>query len=413
MQSVRVLYPLLFWLPAVTGLAAQSEHEPLQISTQLQFEQVLESALANAPEIMEGEVRQQQALDYTEVGNSLISGRPSLQMSFYDDRMLDNVGLQEFEYGVQLPLWRPGERQQARRLGQSYTEQVADWELYLALFIAGRLRVVMMDIQEAETLVSLARQATADSRELVRVTEALFDAGEVPRLDLMQAQSLLLAQRKEELEAEAMLIDSEIAYSTLTGLGARPADLYQETLSELDEITSEHPQLQYLQSEVELKDASIHQSEISTLGNPSVTIGTRRERGDRFQTHSDSIGISVSIPFGASSYVSSRVSAARREKVDAEVLYYNSHRKLSKDLHEVEHDLYLNEQALVLSQEQATLAEQRWDMARDAFELGELTLAPVVIALQQSRDSSRQYQQLLLDRQRLITEYNQIIGVMP
>jgi len=52
-------------------------------------------------------------------------------------------------------------------------------------------------------------------------------------------------------------------------------------------------------------------------------------------------------------------------------------------------------------------------MALTAFGVGETTLAEVVIAQQQAQESERTLQLLLLEKQRLITEFNQIIGVLP
>ena len=66
-----------------------------------------------------------------------------------------------------------------------------------------------------------------------------------------------------------------------------------------------------------------------------------------------------------------------------------------------------------LRRTQADLGRQRFEMALTAFEAGETTLAQAVIAQQEAQQSDRALQELLLERERLITEYNQLVGEMP
>lgn len=393
--------------------SAQSGHEPLEKSATLGFQAVLDAALRNAPETQETPVRQQQADAFAKAGSSWIAGRPSVQFNYYDDATMDNRGQVETQYGVQMPLWRLGERRDSRLLGASYQAQVPLWQDALKLDIAGRVRTVLADIHEAEVLLQVERDATATAQELVRVTRALFDAGSVARLDVMQAENLLLEQRRREYQAEATLVDAEITYEFLTGLAARPAAPHTETQSSETEVTDSHPVLRYLQSDIEVNAGAVRQIEIAARGNPQLSVGTRRERGDRFIPYTDTLNISLTIPFGGKAYVSSQTSAARRQKVDAEVLYLNTQRTLELALHDAEHELFLTRQALPLVGEQAALGTERSTLAQAAFELGEISLLQVLPAVQEARTATRELTLLQLQEQRLITEYNQLIGVLP
>lgn len=403
----------LFLLFPVPVFAAQMAHEHLATSDSLAFADIFVSALEHSPEYMETPVREDQAESYSATGKSWIAGRPSLQMNYYDDSRLDNVGLMEFEYGVQMPLWRPGQRRDTRALGEGYVSQVEQWKQLLSWVIAGRVRAVLADLAAAELGIALQNQVVADAMRLRDVTRTLFEAGEVARLELMQAETLLVESQADLLQAEAALIDAERTYETLTGLDIRPAKAYSEELTSQEELEDSHPQLQYLRSSVNLAEASVKQSENSAKGNPTITIGSRRERGDRFQNSISSVGIQLSIPFGGGSFVSAQSSSARRAKVDAEVSFQNSFIQLNAALHEVEHDLFIVGEEEPLRQSQMDLSRQRYDMALTAFGVGETTLAEVVIAQQQAQESDRTLRFLQLEKQRLITEFNQIIGVLP
>jgi len=312
-----------------------------------------------------------------------------------------------------MPLWRPGQRRDTRALGEGYVTQVEQWKQLLSWVVAGRVRNVLAALAEAELGITLQNQVVADARRLRDVTLTLFEAGEVARLELMQAETLLVESQADLLQAEAAMVDAERTYEFLTALTMRPAKAYSEELTSQEEIENSHPQLQYLRSSVNLADANVKQSENTARGNPTITIGSRRERGDRFQNSISSVGIQLSIPFGGASFVSAQSSSARRAKVDAEVSFQNSFIQLNAALHEVEHSLFIVAEEEPLRRSQMDLSSQRYNMALTAFELGETTLAEVVIAQQQAQESDRTLRLLLLEKQRLITEFNQIIGVLP
>lgn len=390
-----------------------SDHEPLQKSAAMAFAAVFEAALSNTPESMSGAVRQQQAQDYSDVGRSWIAGRPSLEVNYVDDGVLDDIGLREIESGVSFDLWRPGERRNAGKLGQSYNAQLEAWQVYLQLVVAGRVRAILADIVEAEAMLALEQQSTAEAEQLLEITSGLFNAGALPQLDVLQVQSLLLEQQKIELHAEAALVDSEREYTVLTGLTMRPAAAYRESQSSLEEIQSEHPILRFLSSGVDLADANISKVRREASGTPTMMVGVRRERGNRLQPYTDSLGLSFSVPFGGSASVSAGVSDARRQKVDAEIQLMNVHRELGMQLHEVEHELFIVSESLDLSENQTALNQQRYAMALVAFEAGETNLSQVVIALQQARASEKELEGLRLRQQRLFTEFNQTIGILP
>src|SRR5690606_39180421 len=147
--------------------------------------------------------------------------------------------------------------------------------------------------------------------------------------------------------------------------------------------------LRYLQNEITLAESAIEQDAIAARGNPQLTLGSRRERGDRFSPYTDSVNLSLTIPIGGKSYVSSRSSSARRQKVDMEVQYRNTQRSLQMALHDVEHEIELVAAATLLATEQARLGEQRRLMAQSAFAEGELTLLQTLPAVQEALAATR------------------------
>lgn len=404
--SLLAVFVILITM-AETALSQDIEHIHLSKSESLSFDTILEQAMLQAPEYREIAARDAQAKDQQRIGQSWIAGRPSAQIEYIDDHSLTNIGETEVTYGVAVPLWRLGEKKAMSALGQQYSAESNDWQRSFELETAGKLRMSLADLHEAETLLGVEREATNSSQELLSIVETLFNAGEVSQLDVMQARTLLLAQQRNELDAEAMFVDAERTYAVLTGLSVAPVGPHAEIRVMSEEVASTHPQLQLLQSSMDLQDANISKAETAAKGNPTLTVGSRRTGNET------ALAVSLNIPFGGKSFVGIAGSAARRAKVDIEVQYYTALRELNAQLHEVEHQLFTLDQALPLSQEQAQLSRAHWDMASSAFELGETNLSQVVIAMQQARSSAKNFETMSMQYQRLITESNQIIGVLP
>lgn len=403
-------------LPAASAWAQHEvhpDHTPIARVPTLDFAAVLQAALEQAPRSLEAPVRRDQAAAWQAAGDSWLAGRPSLVYNLYDDRPLDNRGQQEYEWGLQLPLRRLGEMDATRQQGEQYAQLTESWQLGLRWQLAGEVRQRLADLQQAEQALQLEQEASTVAQEVRDVTQRLLDAGAVAQLDLLQAEGLLLTQRKQLLDAEAALVDAEREYAVLTGLTQRPAEPHRETLSMLDEVPDAHPWLRYLQGEVAVAAGNVRQNEISNKGSPQLTLGTRRERGNAATPFTDTVAISLSVPLGGKSYVNAQTSAARLQQADAEVQLHAARRELQRAMHEAEHALYVTQQALPLARQQAELGEQRSAMARAAFAAGELSLLQVLPAVQEALAARRALLQLELQEQRQITEYNQFVGVLP
>ncbi|MFM1895928.1 MAG: hypothetical protein RLZZ385_1002 [Pseudomonadota bacterium] len=403
-------------LPVGDALAQDqhpADHEPLQVSPNLDFAQLFAAALDNSPEARATVVRQATAEHFIAAGEAWIVDRPSWEASYIDDGLLDEAGLREMETGIQVNLWRPGERRSALDLGRSYGIRADTWSAHVNLLVAGRLRTALADLAEAEFLLQFEQQATQEAERLLQITRDLATAGAVAELDVMQAQSLLLEQRQILMRAEAALVDAERAYNVLTNLTVKPGAPHIETLSPLEELPLNHPYLAYMQSVIDVADGSIATEQRVAAGSPTVRFGVRRERGASLQPYIDSLGVSVSVPFGGKSATTARVSHAREVKVDREVEYAAAYRELTARRHEMEHELSVTESGLLLLEEQAQLGSRQWDMARTAFSAGEVTFLQVQLALQQANSANRNLELQRLYRQRLINEYNQTVGVLP
>lgn len=413
LRRIAALVGLVGLLATPVLQGQELDHAPLATDATLNLRTLLEQAMEHAPQALEGDARKAQAEAMTAQGKSWTAGRPSLQVEYIDDRTLSDLGQRELTYGIALPLWRPGERRAMQARGSHYDEQASAWQEAFRLDMAGRLRDVLSAMQEADALLAAEQLATADARELLAIAEVLFEAGETAQQNVLQARTLLLAQQRNELAAAAARVDAERNYATLTGLHVRPANTLSESRAPVEEVGPEHPLLRFLRCNINLASAEITRAEVEARGSPTLSFGSRRQRADDFTENDNALALSISIPLGGQAHVDAATSPARRARVDAEVQFQNTQRALNLQLHEVEHELFTLSESLPLGEEQARLARQQLDMARAAFEAGESDMSLVVISLQQARLSARELEALNLRHARLISEFNQIIGVLP
>jgi outer membrane protein TolC len=99
--------------------------------------------------------------------------------------------------------------------------------------------------------------------------------------------------------------------------------------------------------------------------------------------------------------------------VDAEVTLIETRRQLEQRRAQIDQELALLGESVQLGVEQVAITAQRYEMSIAAFEVGEIDLTQVVIAQQQATQARMDLETLRLRRQRISSEYNQIIGVLP
>ena len=395
--------------------SASKEHDHLLLprSSAVTYTHVFEQAFEQAPEAIVNDARQRQAASYQHLGNSWMSGSPKVSLNYIGDSSFDNIGQTEMEAGLEFQLWSIGAKRDSERLGQSFRQESDAWQDYFKWVVAGRLRTTLADIREAEIVSAQAQRAKKDAQKLYAVAEVLFKVGETSRSSVLQAQSMLLEQEQNLLRAEAMLVDAERMYTSLTGLFIRPEHSYTEAKANVNDIQQRHVLLQFLQASVDVAGAQVRKVKQESKGSPTLSVGMRRQRGNEFEDYTDSLAVGISIPFGGSRYVSAKSSDAFRTKVDAQVQHQTAYRQLLRQLHEAEHELAVNALAIKLNEEQKTLSQQRSEMARKAFEAGETRMTEVVMALQQYHRAETEYQLMQMKQQRLISEFNQAVGVLP
>ena len=141
-----------------------------------------------------------------------------------------------------------------------------------------------------------------------------------------------------------------------------------------------------------------------------MAIGVRRERGSNIEPEIESLGLSLSIPFGGASYTAAASSNTAIALSDADVALKQARQQLQQRFHEVEHELDVIAESITYAEQSRDLSKRQWQMAKKAFATGESDIRPTIVALQHYRASQLQWQLLTLRQQALISSLRQTVG---
>mgnify|MGYP001819330045 FL=1 len=420
-ETRRPRIPVVAWLlvmsiaPAAVTASEElpgHEHAPLPIDTTLSLPGTVDLALAAYPDTVLVGAREQEAMAWLDRGGSWLSDRPSLMLRYQSDRWGSDTGLDEYEAGIQLPLWAWGGRSAVQDYGEALSSETYAAAAALRWQVAGLVRQSLWNVALAENDHELAEQALDTAGELTRIVERRYELGDVALSDVLLARSSYLEFQTALIDASAALLDAERAYRSVTGLERRPG-FVPETLSGETAIVADHPALALANSAVERAEADVVVAEQSANTGANVLIGTRRERPAFGTELDDSVGVTLNVPFGGSSHRRVAISAATRSASAALAARNLQMRRLTLALHEAAHSLNVVHENLAAAEERLALAERQQEMGEVAYEKGELELIDLLKLQSSAIAARRQVSRLLIDEKRQTAMYNQAVGDMP
>lgn len=410
--SLPVLIGLLVILPVPAEELAGHYHAPLPVDASLSLATTVDAALAAYPDLPMLDARVQQADAWVQRGQSFVAGRPSLVLRYQSDRLGSDAGLEEYEAGLELPLWAPGGRRAAAALGDALKDESSAAARALRWEVSGLVRLALWDVASAEADHELAEQALDTAATLVRKVERRHELGDVALGDVLLARTSYLEYEAEVTKAGAAVLDAERMFRTISGLERRP-EFVAEVRSAATDIRIDHPALALANAAVERAEANVVMTTKTLQNGASVFVGTRHERPPGGPIHDDSIGVIVSIPFGGSSHRKTGISTAARLSAAAVSRRDRQMRELTLAMHEAAHSLNVVHQNLATARQRLEIADQQQTMGELAYEKGELGILDLLRIQAVTIAAKRQVAGLTIDQRRQTALYNQAVGEIP
>ena len=433
-RHIHYCLPLIFWLstpcsaeslelqpvagqePPVArepyGLVVDHE-DPIEIDSQLTLPQLLEQTLEKYPDRLISEALMQEADALQTRGDSWLAGSKVLQHEYHDDRLGSDQGSREAAANVQFTVWNWGQRSAAQDVAEQAHLAADKQSNAVRLEVARLIREALWDMALAENRLQQARNNLAISEQLLDKVKRRVELGDLPKADLLLAESDHLQNQTVLTQAEAELMHSRKSYASLTQTTHVPW-AYQESLSDIKAIQPNHPMLEAVNAFVARKQAAIAWAKTTdSINQPKVSIGTKSSRDQRGSDDMQSVNIGVEIPFGHDTYDAPEIAAAYLELNQALAQREHLLRQLEKGLHEAEHVLEVNRAELDIARKMKGIAEQHLKMMQISFESGEINLLDLLKIQARSLEAIRNAKEQEVKLQRNIALYNQAVGVMP
>jgi outer membrane protein TolC len=398
--------------PAPADEPDAHEHAALPIDATMTLADVVDRTVEYAPGYVELEARQAQADAWQHRGGSWTAGQPALMARYQSDRWGDDLGLQEIETGIQLTLWKWGQRRSTRELGRTLQSETDAAAAALRWEIAGLIRRLVWEIARAEAELELLEESESLASRLAASVRRRHELGDVARREVLLARSAELDAEARVADAQVVLVDAERTYRSVTGLDRRPPASV-EALSTRATISASHPALELAAAAVEGAQAARDVVAEAGITSPTLTVGPRRERSVFGQDYEDSIGIIVTVPFGGRSHVDTQVTLAGRLVAAREAELRTTSRALELGMHEAAHSLSAAQKNVELAGERAALAKEGYEMGELAYTRGEVGLIELLALKEVYLDASRQAARFEIEVNRQTALYNQAVGVMP
>jgi cobalt-zinc-cadmium efflux system outer membrane protein len=376
------------------------------------LQEVVASAYARLPQRQTLDAQAGEVDALTRRSDSLIADSPSLDTGYRTDQVGSQDGYREWEAGMSLPLWKPGQRRAEQELARRAASVVEQQASVLMLAVAGEVRERIWDAERMHNNVELAKKEWDTAVSLERNVQRRVELGELAKMDLLLARDATLSKRAAYLRAQTDLENARRRYVSYTGLSRLPPR-QGETRSALTAVPEAHPQLAEAGAGVNQARAQVVATRRAGAGAPVLFVGATGERGDSDSDFDNRLGLSLSLPIGVTAHKRTAISAAERARAEAQAEYDDRHRRLVLALEEAQQELESAQAQLGVAQEQNALAQENLRLAQIAFDRGETDLVGLLRVQGLAFAAERQEKELSIMRQQAVARYNQALGVLP
>ncbi|MGR8953290.1 MAG: TolC family protein [Gammaproteobacteria bacterium] len=389
-----------------------AHHDPIEIDSALNLAKVIDLTLEKFPDAAWLAAQEAEASAILERSKSWTAGAARADLRYQE---ATSGTLHYVDASVLVPLWNIGQRDAERSLADRSRASAESQSRATRLRVAGLVRSALWDMELQKVRHQQALAEVKNYEQLFGKIRRRVDLGDLPRADLLLAQTELLQKKSALTLAEAELMHARKRYASVTQTTLIPAE-FGEKLVELDEIQKSHPALAALNSQIERKKAEIETLKLTGSGQTDLAVGINSDRpsdNDERSNDTESFNIGISVPFGGSAHLQPQIAALQVEASRLQADFQQLHRDLELAHHEAEHNLEVNKAELKLAEEMKQVAEEHMQMMDISFSAGEIDLMDLLKVKARTQQAILNAKERSVILQRDIAIYNQAVGVMP
>ncbi|HHJ37905.1 MAG: hypothetical protein AXA67_07895 [Methylothermaceae bacteria B42] len=345
----------------------------------------------------------------------LLAGPVMLGATYSGDQVGDDTGQWSIDTDLTFMIWKWGQRAAAKQVAGQAVRYAQAYRRALKLQVAGLVREALWDLQMKKVDYETARNVLAVNQQLTDVVRKRVEAGDLPRTDLLLAQTHLLQRRSEAVAAEAEWMHARRRYLNLTRMDRAPAS-FAETLTDRKAIGLDHPLLAAITAKLEEEKARAEWTKFeSDTGNQQVyfTVGSHHEHTERGGQTINGMVANLTLPFGGGTYQAPNIASARTALAEAEAERGDLFRRLERDLHEARHALEIARVQKQQAEARHQLAAENLALGRKAFEAGEMNLIDLLKIQLLAQEAQRDLEAWRVKAKSAVAQYNQTVGELP
>lgn len=403
---VAVIFPLIALAPQASGVPEGSSDPPRTLH------EAFEAAYARHPQHQALNARAGEAKALGRQASSLMADNPTVGGLYKTDQIGSSDGFREWEAGIYLPLWKPGQRAAAKRVARSAKDTLTEAHRALKIEVAGEVRERVWETVLMENYLKLAAKEWHTAEALARDVRRRVELGDLATNDLLLARDAVLTKHAASLRAEAELDNAHRRYTAYTGLARLPT-LRGEHRAPVTAIPKDHPLLARVRSRIRQSEAEIAATHRRGAGAPELFLGSNGERGRSGEDFNTRLSVSLSLPIGVGGHVAPARAAALTARAEALADHENLMRELTLTLAQAAKALESIDDELRLVIEQDRVAQENLRLAQVAFQAGETELVGLLRTQALAFAAERRQGELRIMAQRARARYNQAAGVLP
>ena len=341
-----------------------------------------------------------------ELSQSWTPEPPKLEVSHTTDQVETNHGRREWEVGVGIPLWLPGQRDNS--INAAVVEQRAfqGRQAFEKWKLAGELREAWWETRFSEAEVASATKKLRLLERLTADTAKKLKAGEVAPLEVNQSKLVELDARRELALANAVH-DRAIQAFKLISLGAELPDQAEE----LRQDNSEHPALANAALESGAVRAQLKKVSNSVFGTPELGLSYTSERDAFDEPYSGTVKVGVTIPWGTGTQNRAQMAAINASLSQAQINQEQTSRAILMQQRIAANELQQAKDNADNAAIQMDLAQEKSAWVKKGYQKGQFDLAMYLKTLQEEWQSQSLLIRSRLEVARAISRSNQAAGV--
>lgn len=385
-------------------------HDPIEVDPSLSLSKVVALTLEKFPDTLWLKALEDEAEAIRGRSESLFAGVASAGLAFQE---ATSGTLHYIDANVQVPLWNMGQRRAQTMLAKYAESNAVDQADAVKLRVAGLVRNALWNIALADLSYEQTGKELETTEQLLAKVKRRFELGDLPRSDVLLAETELLQKRSILTMAEAELMHARKRYMSITQTTKIPA-AYLETLCSFNTVQQNHAALVALNGQIERKQAEMNTVKLVGSGQTLLAIGINSDEGnDPRSNKTESFNIGVTVPFGGSAHLAPQIAAVNVELNKLLAEREQLIRDLEQGHHEAEHNLEVNRVELNIAEELKRVAEEHLKMTQLSFSVGEIDLIDLLKIQSRTQQAELNAKQRAVMLQRDIALYNQAVGVLP